>query len=362
MLRSKRSRSTVGLDIQADRISAAQVTVDQSSEPVLYTAAIAEGLVRNGEVVDVAGLTTELKEFFKEHQLPRSVRIGIANPRVVVRTVDIPVLKSEEERDAAVKFTAGELLPIPIEEAVFDYQVLRQIKDSEGNDRDHVVVVAAPSELVNKYVAAVQGAGLKLAGIDLSAFALIRSLYRKPSTTEEGNESSEFMGDQSAVAYCHIGTVTNVAVAQQSTCTFTRTMPQGITTAEDDLAGRLGCSLQEAHEKIFNIGLTVNDNVPSETLSSVHSVLNQEASKIAHTLRSSLDYYASQEDSALITRTVLTGPALEIDGFVDAINEQFTGEIVCARPNIENVDDNFDPNTFTLAYGLSLDEVQNETG
>ena len=92
---------------------------------------------------------------------------------------------------------APDHIPMPMDEAVLDFQSLG-IVDTPLGLRTRVVVVAVRSEMVERAAAAVEGAGLEIEGIDLSAFGMVRAL------------ASEHEG---AVLYINVAGLTNVAVA-----------------------------------------------------------------------------------------------------------------------------------------------------
>ena len=60
---------------------------------------------------------------------------------------------------------------------MLDYHSLG-VFDTPNGPRQRVIVVAAQREMVERMLRAVGHAGLRAEGVDLSAFALIRSLYR----------------------------------------------------------------------------------------------------------------------------------------------------------------------------------------
>ena len=135
------------------------------------------GVVVGGELRDPEALAEALKAFFAKHKLPkRNVRLGIANNRIGVRTLDVVGIDDPKQLANAIRFRAQEALPIPIEEAVLDYHVLSEGTNEDGESVRRVLLVVAYRELVDRYLDACRKAGIRLVGIDLEAFALLRAL------------------------------------------------------------------------------------------------------------------------------------------------------------------------------------------
>src|SRR5256714_2271392 len=201
------NRGTVGLDLDGAYIAAVQTSADGVSRAA--STELAPSVISGGEVTDVTALSEALRDFFKTHGLPKRVRLGIANQQIVVRQMEIPKIEDDKERDAAVRFQAAEAIAMPLEEVVLDHQVVGETINPEGASRLRVVVVAARESMIARIVEAVRGAGLKPEGIDLNAFALVRTLAVPSDSTE------------TARVFCHLGGVTNLAVAVGTTRLFT---------------------------------------------------------------------------------------------------------------------------------------------
>src|ERR1700716_4607990 len=91
MASTRTRRNVPGLDIEPSYIAAAQVRSNGRIEVESgATAPLAPGIMRDGEVTDVDALAEALKTFFRDHKLGKRVRLGVANPRIVVRTLDLP--------------------------------------------------------------------------------------------------------------------------------------------------------------------------------------------------------------------------------------------------------------------------------
>src|SRR3984957_12355000 len=98
--------------------------------------------------------------------------------------------------------------------------------------------------MVQRLLAAVRDAGLRPGGVDLSAFALIRSLYRPdPEHTDR-------------VLYLNVDGLTNMAIAEGTTCRFTRVVGGGIEAMASELAERRSIPLVEARELIISVDLS----------------------------------------------------------------------------------------------------------
>src|SRR3954463_8909890 len=164
------------------------------------------GAVRDGEVFDPEALGASLKRLFAEHKLPKRVRVGVSNQRTIMRTIDLPPLERDAEIAAAVRMHAPEHIAMPLDQAITDYQVLGLVDTPEG-PRMRVVVVATDRESVDRLLEALRAAGLRPAGLDLSAFALVRALY-------DANAQTGAAGDDQAsgVLYAHVAGTTTMAI------------------------------------------------------------------------------------------------------------------------------------------------------
>src|SRR5205085_2189774 len=188
---SKRMKRVTGLKIGGSQLAAARVHNNGVPELVqVAREALDPGVVVGGELRDPDALAAALKGFFKRHKLPRQgVRLGIANNRIGVRIFDIGGIDDVKQLENAVRFRAHEALPIPIEEAVIDWHILSESQDDDGGITRRILLVVAYRDLLDRYVEACKKAGIKLIGIDLEAFALLRAIT-EPLAAEAGPASA----------------------------------------------------------------------------------------------------------------------------------------------------------------------------
>jgi type IV pilus assembly protein PilM len=345
VLKRKRSSKTsvVGLDLDPGHIAAAEVSVNGSiSVRRGAVAPLRPGVLRDGEVSDGPALAEALKAFFAEHDLPTRVRLGIANQRIVVRTLDLPPMLDEKALAAAVKAEAPDHIPMPMDEAVLDFQTLGQVETPQG-PRTRVVVVAVRREMIDRLVGATREAGLELEGIDLSAFAMVRALRHASSGT---------------TLYVNVAGLTNVAVANASGCLFTRAAAGGLDAMVHTLAERRGLTGEHARQWMQHVGLaTPLEDVDGEEelVAAARAVLEEGVHQLADTVRNSLNFYRTQDNSEEVGAGVLTGPPVAIAGFAERLSELLGLPITPAV--VGAADSDADMASLTVAAGLAVEHV-----
>ena len=242
----------VGLDIQPGLVAAVQARVNGAVVAERAGALpLGPDTVREGEVADEGTLSDALRELFAANRLGRQVRVGIANQRSVLRTLELPPVTDRKELDAAVRFQAQDQVPMPLSNALLDFHPLG-IVDTPAGARQRVVLVAAQRDMVERLLAAVRAAGLNPVGVDLSAFALIRSLYRP------GEEPD------ARVLYLNVDGLTNLAIAEGAVCRFTRVVGGGFEGMAGELAARRGIAIADARELLATVDLREPAEVPQD--------------------------------------------------------------------------------------------------
>jgi type IV pilus assembly protein PilM len=425
----------VGLDIQPGHVAAVQAHVNGGiSVKHAAEAALPADIVREGEVLDEGVLAETLRELFKDGGLDRRVRLGVANQRTVLRTLDLPPVDDRKEIEAAVRFQAQDQVPMPLSNAVLDFHALGIVETPEG-PRQRVVLVAAQRDMVQRLLAAVRDAGLRPEGVDLSAFALIRSLYR-PDPEHAGR-----------VLYLNVDGLTNMAIAEGTLCRFTRVVGGGIEAMASQLAERRSIPLVEARELIAAVDLTLqpapellvqsvvaeaeaelepepdsvvdpeaptaiaDEAAPADAASGVEdqdarerdmsyaemagigqaaaeapetdvappvdpplvqapvrssqapdadvrTVLENGIREIAGEVRNSLDFHRSQEGGGEVARVVLSGAALDLPGFAEALQEQLGVQVERESVHMDGQDlGGISSHRLAIAAGLAVEEA-----
>ena len=341
--------TVVALDIGSSAIAGAEIK-DGRQLSRAAVEELPEGLVVDGEVAEPVDLANHIKRFWKDSKFSgRSVRLGVANQRVVVRMIELPAIDDPAEMRQTVDMEAAEHIPIPPDQAIIDYQSIGWFEDESG-PRQRLVVVAAHREMIETLVSAVRRAGLRVDGIDLEAFALIRSLV---PTVPRGD---------GAEVLCHIGAgATNIVVSVDRTSQFTRLVGLGGVDLTNAVADQTGLSPQEAEALKAACGLL--GDVPAgwdpATVTRVRHALALAVRPLVQEIGRTIDFYRSQDFARPVERLVLSGGTALCSGLDKYVQQALGLEVEIGNPlqNLsKSADLSFDVATrAAVAVGLALD-------
>jgi type IV pilus assembly protein PilM len=307
---SKEHGQLVGLKLGASQIAAAQV-VNKGGPKIVRMARmpLERGVVVGGELREPEQLASVLKTFFRKNKLPRNcVRLGISNNRIGVRTFEISGITDPKQLANAVRFRAQEALPIPLDEAVLDYRILEDRLGEDGDRVCRVLLVVAHKELVERYVSACRKAGLKLVGIDLEAFALLRAL----------SDPTQTPGEDAAVVCVSIGhDRSTLAVSDGRLCEFTRVLAWGGSALDAAVARVLDITPSAAVP--IKHALSLGEEGEAAGLDARHAdearrAMVGELQSFARELVASLRFYQEQPKSLGIVEIMITGGAAACGG------------------------------------------------
>lgn len=358
LTRQKKTTAIVGLEIEAGSLAAAEVTVNGTTQVAAAgIETLSPGAFREGEVTDPDALSAALKSLFSSHKLSKRVRLGIGNQGVVVRTVRLPAIEDPKELDAAVRFQAQEQMPMPLDQAVLEHQVVGGVPAEEGAPPQiDVVLVAARREMIASFLQPLRRAGLEPVGVDLSAFGMIRALADAVSKPPDPADAAQRPG--AAILYCSVGDVTNLAVARGRSCLFTRASHAGFGPVTERLASNRGLSAEHAGKWLAHVGLdTPLEEIEGDPaiVSAARDALESGISAVIDELRLSLDYYGAQAAAVPIEQVVLCGPGSTVPGLSPRMEAGLGLPIVPIRPPALGDFDESAAARLTLPYGLALE-------
>ena len=152
-----KSGSRVGIDLEQSSIAGVQVKARSGrfADQRRRASAARRPAVR-GRGRRRRRLAAELKAFWKESGFTgKRFSLGVANQKIVVRTMEFPIIDAKELR-AAIEFQAQEAIPIPLDDAILDFQVLATVAVEDGGGRQKVLIVAAQRDMIEQFTEVAQ--------------------------------------------------------------------------------------------------------------------------------------------------------------------------------------------------------------
>ena len=311
----------VGLDIGTFAVRAAELNLG-SGAPTLTRfgqVALPPGAVRDGEVIDSEAVGAAIRRLWREGGFRgRDVVLGVANQRVIVRPAELPLM-SEADLTTALQFEAQELIPIPVEEAILDFQILDQVAAPDGEPRMRILLAAAQRDMVRAHLAGVDRAGLNTSVVDPVPFALVRAL-------------SPLSGDEQLGAVegivCIGAGVTNVVVHEGGVARFVRIQLSGGDDLTEAIARELDVDLDHAEDLKRR---AASGGGGTQELAAGRVVADR-MSAIVEEIRGSLEYYQAQPDALPLRRVLITGGASRTAGLVERLQQQLFMPVEVAHP------------------------------
>lgn len=326
----------VGLDIGTDFVRAALIQPHGGGfalsgygrTPVPF------GAVVEGEIVDPEAVGSAIRALWKSTGLrSKDVAVGVANQKVVVRLIDLPFME-KSELAGAINYQAQDYIPIPIEEAILSYDVIGDYMTPADEHMMEVLLVAAQRDMIDTTVAAVESAGLRLARIDLTAFALVRSLLGV-----ESEFLSEDPGGATGIVHVTSG-LTNIIVVEKGVPRFTRVSSLAGNQFTQAIANVMNLTYDEAESLKMRVGLPALDgsptNVPGvdpDTAHAAQQALERETNRFIAEVRRSLDYYLTQATQVRsINRIMLSGSGSMLRNLPNYLEKGLQTQVVLGDP------------------------------
>jgi type IV pilus assembly protein PilM len=162
-------------------------------------------------------------------------------------------------------------------------------------------MIAAPREPVLAAVQAVERAGLRVARVDLSSLAMLRSIADENLETE---------------AVIDIGAhLTSIVIHEQGIPKVVRAVTRGGAEWTDLLISKGGMSDTDAETAKCTVGVTDADR-------EVSTMVGQAVRPLMAEIRSSIQYFGSTNSGARIERVSLCGGSAQLPGITQLFTDQ----------------------------------------
>jgi len=309
----------IGLDIGTSAVRAAELDMRRDPPTLMRFGQVMlpPGAVRDGEILDEIAVGDKLSELWKRAGFKsKRVVVGVSNQRVIVRQVEMPHME-ELDLEQGLAFQVQDHLPIAVEDAILDFQILEEFAGPDGERMMRVLLVAAQRDMIDTLLSALRRASIRPEVVDLMPFALMRTLGVPPEVAQ-----IQLLGPDSprgvAEAIVDIGAgVTNIVVHEHGVPRFVRILVAGGQEITDALATALGSSFEEAE-------MLKRQAAYEPVGPDVSRIIEDRTKSVIEEVRGSLDYFCAQPDAAQLGRLVVTGGGCQIPDLISRL-EAATG-------------------------------------
>ena len=298
--------TSIGLDIGSSAVRAAEIVIEKNQRKLRHFGQVGlpPGAVVDGEVVNPTVVSEALRRLWAEGGFSSTkVILGVSGHRLIVRQADMPALNKEDLR-SALRFDAQELIPIPMEDATFDFQILgtEGSAGDDGRTNMRILIAAAHKELLRGHMVALKSAGLEAVAIDPSPLALMRVV--PPTGPDGGVEALVSIGAE----------LTTVAVREGGTPRFIRSLAVGGSKLTSGIANGMHVDLGVAESLKRGFAPT-----GAPQLAQARKAMSTELRDLGEDVRATMDFFVSQADGSRIERLLITGGASLTEGLVESL-------------------------------------------
>jgi type IV pilus assembly protein PilM len=330
-----KSKKGIGIEITSEKVNVIQLRRKGPSSYRLVTYGsmeLPEGTVEEGRILDPVALGELIRSLLTEKKIKaKQVATALPGRETVSRLIRLPAeIPDLELRDMVLNQEASLYLPFPREDADVDYQKLGTTLDDDGIERIEILMAATPKEVTDSYIQALEIAQLQVDIVEVSSFALIRSMY---------NELSRFSTLAEAVAIVDIEyEATEITVTVDGVPQFSRTFPIG--TAQIQNAQLRAINLPP--RRTTDMEMLSSTVVPVQSIDTASLVAGggstpgdaailRVVGDLSNELRRSIDFYTGQSPGSDVVQLLITGPG----ACIGQMNEFFSQRLGIAANAID---------------------------
>lgn len=310
---------------------------------------IPEGLLSGGVIQDERKFSKFLKNFRKREKL-KFIRVSLPEPLIYIFTLSLPQMQGQDLREI-ILLQIEEHIPLKANEVVFDYDTIKENKESTI-----VGVTAVSLEVIQSYLSVFKEAGLKPLSFESEAQAIARSVLP--------------FEDKGSVMIVDFGYIrTGISIAYNGSVLLTTTLDLGGYNLTEMLAKNFNVSIEKAEKikRTYNLDNELDAKEIFPVLLNGVSVLRDELNK------QYVYWRTHNEESGLthekINRIILSGGNANLGGVADYLEASMKIPVERANTWINIFDmKSFVPEmsfqdslSYATVIGLGLHGFMNET-
>jgi type IV pilus assembly protein PilM len=301
---SKKSKSSVGLDIGSSLIKIIQID-HSKDQPILTNYGIiklpSEAIVE-GEIMDRSLVIEGIQECATKAGIKKtSLVTAVSGRAVIVKKVVMDKMNPDDAKEA-IFWEAEQHVPFDIDDVCLDFQVL---KEDVGANQMEILLVAAKKEMVGVHAGLVREAGFTPIIIDVDSFA-IQNAYEL-----SGQASPDVV-----TGLINIGSeTTNINIVQNNIPHFTRDLSIGSNAFIEAMQRDLSIGLEEA-EAILSGEEQIEDQ------EKCRKVIAEASEELSMGIDRSISFLKTAGDAEQIDEVILSGGGARLPWLREILSEK----------------------------------------
>lgn len=315
------SNRILALDVGASKIVLAEFTVMPSGAPELLNYGWSALDIEPESGDDPSPyVVAAIRDLMRTHEIrPAPLYMTLSGQTVFPRYVKLPPV-SRDKVLQIVRYEAAQNVPFPIDEVVWDYQM---IPDQETGDQN-VMLVAVKTDNVQRITDCVQAVGLEPQVVDVAPMALYNAVrYNYPDL--EGCTMVLDIGARS----------TNLTFIEQSRI-FSRSIPVAGNAITQELMKSFDIGFREAEalkiEHAFVAFGGVYAGPDNEVADRVSKIVRNVVTRLHAEVNRSINFYRSQQNGNAPSLVLLTGGSSVIRYMDTFFREKLTADVEYLNP------------------------------
>lgn len=308
----------LGIELTPDRVNLVQLQKQKQGTKVSAFASLElpEGAFQDGQVCDPDLISDTIRQGLETHKIKaKSVTSAVPVGESVIRLIRLPAELDEAElQDMVLNQEAALYLPFPREEADVDFQRLGTEIDDDGIERVEVLLVATPKTVTENYLTIFQQAGLQLKTLEVSSFALIRTIR---------NQLMQFIPGEAVALVNFDLDGTEISIVMDGVPQFNRKVPIGTHHLQSALSRAMNLPSAMGSDLLQGMTVPVGNMEETSANPSAAAMLRM-LGDLSDELRRSIDFYLNQGENLDISQVFLAGAGASL-GQIDEFLTQRLG-------------------------------------
>ena len=305
-----------GLDIGTNAIKAVWLSRESKGyhlESAITVAAPPKGM-HSESPLDEEEMAKAIRSVVIEGKIgTKYVNIALPENMVYTKVIEIPTL-SDKELASAIYWEAEQYIPVPLPTVTLDYKVLYRPQAKEVGGMMRVLLVGAPTKLVDKYDKIVSAAGLSIASIETELISLCRVV----------SVDEHFP----ATLLVNVGTIgTSLAIIKNGTLVFAYSLPTGGIAISRAIAADFGFALPQAEQYKKTYGLA-----DSALGGKIGKVAEPILGSILTEVKKAFAFYAGKYPDDPIKQIILSGGSAKLPGLTTYFTQNTGIETAIVNP------------------------------